>query len=100
MASPTPSSFERRPGMPRPASVHEDNHKESSEIDAQSDINDNNESQLGPMQEREERDDDVLYTLPRAQHRRSYSFIEDDEVTTQENSESEPESAGPTPEED
>lgn len=80
-----PASFERRPGMPKPAHVKVDEVPE-----------------VPPLMEKEAYEDDegeaVLYTLPKAAKKKSYSFIEPDwepkdtEVTSQESDESKPES--------
>lgn len=89
-----PASFERRPGMPRPSSVQEDDTKRESTVQSHSEeLEEHN-----PMREREETDEGVLYTLPRAKNRKSYSIIEDDEVApTKEKDESNAEPAGEVP---
>lgn len=102
-----PASFERRPGMPKPSSVRE----ASEEIPVEGDttdsstvqLNENSEAENSPMRGREEQDDNtVLYTLPRAVNKKSYSIIEDDEVApdAQEIDESDTESTGSVPEPD
>ena len=71
-----PASFERRPGMPRPASVQDS--------DTEPDDNVQHTANTTSLMKRTEEDDgSVLYTLPETKesNRKSYSFIEDDVVT-------------------
>lgn len=68
-----PASFERRPGMPRPASVQDS--------DPEPEDKEQHTASTPPMMERtEEEDGSVLYTLPKATNRKSYSFIEDEVI--------------------
>jgi hypothetical protein len=98
-----PASFERRPGMPRPSSVQKDSDSKVSHT-VQSD--DTSEITHSPMRSREEQEVDgeaaVVHTLPQAKSRKSYSIIDDDEVTpTKEKDEpNESESAGSASERD
>jgi hypothetical protein len=66
-----PASFERRPGMPKPASVQEESTEHTSTDDTP------------PMMKREEITGDdgeeaILYTLPKAAKKKTYSFIDED----------------------
>lgn len=83
-----PASFERRPGMPRPAKTTSE---ESTKISAEESAN--LPDTVGPRK-REEREDDVLHSLPRAKKRRSYTLIEgdkpDDEPVAQEHEDNQP----------
>jgi hypothetical protein len=89
-----PASFERRPNMPRPASVQ----KEAAE-EVWTDMDPEEDSTVGPMLERTEEEDAVVYTLPEPTNRKSYSFIEDDGVVGPANKETDEqqhdESTGP-----
>lgn len=91
-----PASFERRPGMPRPASVQ--NNSENKIAGLQSDKVTDSVAQTGPMQEREEAEGKTIHRLPKAAKRKSYSFIDED--AEQESSETDTESAGPASSED
>lgn len=71
-----PASFERKPGMPRPASVQE---PELPDKTAASEP----EKDTPPLMGREEVQDDdgndtIVYTLPRASKKKTYSFIDED----------------------
>jgi len=90
-----PASFERRPGMPRPASVQNDENKIAG---LQSDKVTDSVAQTGPMQKREEAEGKTIHRLPKAAKRKSYSFIDED--AEQESSETDTESAGPASSED
>lgn len=96
-----PASFERRPGMPRPASAKDVLAGASVEKDS-SVHSDDTVQEVGPMRGREEVEidgnDSVLETLPKAKTRKSYSIIEDDEVAPiKENDDTESESTGHLP---
>lgn len=100
-----PASFERRPGMPRPASTKPLIQSESSEEP----ITVTSASAIPPamMERKEIKDEDgkeaILYTLPKAAKKKTYSFIdedaepltEDDVSADQELDESSNEPAGP-----
>lgn len=116
-----PASFERRPGMPRPASVHEASDSDTSApleerevIESDGDsvpcehcgkltvhspcdhcgqrvsaVTLSDTSENSPMRGREEQEDgSVLHTLPRAVNKKSYSIIEDEGKSPNEDSES------------
>lgn len=80
-----PASFERRPGMPRPASVQS---LPTSEEMKEAILNPDEPTEHTasesppPMMGREDIQDDkgdaVLYTLPRASNKKTYSFIDED----------------------
>lgn len=75
-----PASFERRPGMPRPASTQAED--ESLKIAAESDkVNDE-------APEEAEEQDRVVIALPKASHTKKYSFVEELKETSESTDES------------
>lgn len=106
-----PASFERRPGMPKPASVDSDEQspKIAAKVEEADDLDAEETVQTSPMRTREssvnsEGEDTVTDRLPRAKQTKRYTFVtselEDDEPVAKEKHESNDESAGPVSESD
>jgi hypothetical protein len=82
-----PASFERRPGMPKPASTA---------TKSASDLNiDDEHAKLAPTRSRIENETEIIHALPKAKNKKSYSF-----VTEELEDESKEQSAGSTSSED
>jgi hypothetical protein len=78
-----PASFERRPGMPKPASTA---------TKSASDLNiDDEHAKLAPTRSRIENETEIIHALPKAKNKKSYSF-----VTEELEDESKEQSAGST----
>jgi hypothetical protein len=95
-----PASFERRPGMPRPSSVQldvdESQTKFASSVHSKSDTETDTDTPE-PEAVEEERTE----SLPKASNRKSYSFLEEDEVApTKEKDEHDDEPIGRVPKPD